>query len=156
MGRSSERHRGRAGRALAAPPAPDPDAAVRVEASKLANGAALLVDDLTREPARGLLHVLTHVQRSVPGLLEAHQGLRGAAAQLQGALAELQDAQEGVASATGPATRQDLARLCTSMEALDRLAQRQQRRAATAAAGADATAADAAGGAAAAQRWRGS
>ncbi|WIA20302.1 hypothetical protein OEZ86_013931 [Tetradesmus obliquus] len=102
------------------------EAATKTAASKLSNGAAIIINDLTKEPTRGLMHVLRHVQKSVPILLETHTALEAAAVELQAVLEQLQDAQEGVMSVTSPATQQDLASLASSMQALDNLAQQLQ------------------------------
>ncbi|KAF6251158.1 hypothetical protein COO60DRAFT_667329 [Scenedesmus sp. NREL 46B-D3] len=105
---------------------PAAEVATKTLASKISNGAAVITNDLTKEPTKGLMHVLKHVQESVPILLHTHTALEAAAAELQAVLEQLQDAQEGVMSVTSPATQQDLARLAGSMHALDKVAQRLQ------------------------------
>lgn len=70
-------------------------------------GTSLLVADLASEPARGLVQVLGHVQRSVPSLLEMNGGLLAATGSLRTICSELQDATDGMASAAGAAPHLD-------------------------------------------------
>lgn len=94
------------------------DLSVTHTASKLSNGIALTVTDLGKDPAKGLLRVVDHVQGSVPVLLHNHVEVRAAHAQVKATLEEAVDAREGVASVVGQITTQARQRLRSSLAQL--------------------------------------